>query len=120
MTPAVRDMIADGKRIGEIRDYIAEGRDQYGMQTFDQHLSDLVQNNEVTFDTAMAAATNPSDFELKMRMFRRVTTTVSASAVAAAELAASVPAAESAPATLPAGNGREGMTQGGGFDFLGQ
>ena len=71
VTPAVRDMIADGKRIGEIRDYIAEGRDQYGMQTFDQHLADLVQAGEVTFETAMAAATNPSDFELKMRMFRR-------------------------------------------------
>src|SRR5829696_7414275 len=44
VTPAVRDMIADGKRIGEIRDYIADGRDQYGMQTFDQHLADLVQD----------------------------------------------------------------------------
>src|SRR4051812_38738100 len=72
VTPAVRDMIADGRRIGEIRDYIAEGRDQYGMQTFDQHLADLLQAGEVTFETAMAAATNPSDFELKMRMFRRV------------------------------------------------
>ena len=26
VTPAMRDMIADGKRIGEIRDYIADGR----------------------------------------------------------------------------------------------
>src|SRR5207244_3621239 len=66
-----RDMISDGKRIGEIRDYIADGRDQYGMQTFDQHLADLVQDGTVTFDTAMAAATNPSDFALKMRMFNR-------------------------------------------------
>ena len=71
VTPAVRDMIADGKRIGEIRDYIAEGRDQYGMQTFDQHLADLVQEGVVTFETAMGAATNPSDFALKMRMFTR-------------------------------------------------
>ena len=78
VTPAVRDMIADGKRIGEIRDYIADGRDQYGMQTFDQHLADLVHEETVTFDTAMAAATNPSDFELKMRMFQRVSTTVTA------------------------------------------
>lgn len=117
VTPAVRDMIADGKRIGEIRDYIADGRDQYGMQTFDQHLSDLVQSGEVTFDTAMAAATNPSDFELKMNMFRRVSTTVTVSAVIAAEMTASsiTPAAASAPPT-----GMDGMTQGGGFDFLGQ
>ena len=115
VTPAVRDMIADGKRIGEIRDYIADGRDQYGMQTFDQHLSDLVQSGEVTFDTAMAATTNPSDFELKMRMFRRVTTTVMAAGVAAAVATADATTAPSTPAP-----GIEGMTTGGTFDFMGQ
>ena len=41
VTPAVRDMIAEN-RIHEIRDYIADGRERYGMQTFDQHLADLV------------------------------------------------------------------------------
>ena len=112
VTPAVRDMIADGKRIHEIRDYIADGRDQYGMQTFDQHLSDLVQSGEVTFDTAMAATTNPSDFELKMRMFRRVTTTVMASTLGAAPV---VPSAQEPPAS-----GLDGMTMGGSFDFMGQ
>jgi twitching motility protein PilT len=113
VTPAVRDMIADGKRIGEIRDYIADGRDQYGMQTFDQHLADLVQSGEVTFDTAMAATTNPSDFELKMRMFRRVSTTVTAAQVAAAEKAP----APASPDSLP--TGMDGITSGG-FDFVNQ
>ena len=70
-TPAIRDLILDGTRIGEIRDFIAEGREQYGMQTFDQCLADLVTSGEVTFETAKAAASNPSDFELKMRMFSR-------------------------------------------------
>jgi len=111
VTPAVRDMIADGKRIGEIRDYIADGRDQYGMQTFDQHLADLVQSGEVTFDTAMAAATNPSDFELKMRMFRRVSSAAPKTP----------PEMESVPAAAPAGAGTDGMTNGvGGFDFYQQ
>ena len=41
-TPAIRDLMLDGERIGEIRDFIAEGREQYGMQTFDQCLADLV------------------------------------------------------------------------------
>src|SRR5438309_4096796 len=41
-TPAIKDLILEGTRIGEIRDFIAEGRDQYGMQTFDQCLTDLV------------------------------------------------------------------------------
>jgi twitching motility protein PilT len=105
VTPAVRDMIADGKRIGEIRDYIAEGRDQYGMQTFDQHLADLVQEGVVTFDTAMGAATNPSDFALKMRMFTRT--------------APSQPAAAAAPGDAPAAEPE--VTQGAGaFDFLNQ
>ena len=111
VTPAVRDMIADGKRIGEIRDYIADGRDQYGMQTFDQHLADLVQSGEVTFDTAMAAATNPSDFALKMRMFSRVS---ASSPTVPSEV-------EAEPVAAPAAGGMEGITSGpGGFDFYQQ
>ncbi len=109
VTPAVRDMIADGKRIGEIRDYIADGRDQYGMQTFDQHLADLVQSGEVTFEVAMAAATNPSDFDLKMRMFSR-------RSAADSPIAASDAGASAAPDATP-----DGVTQGAGsFDFLSQ
>jgi twitching motility protein PilT len=115
VTPAVRDMIADGNRIGEIRDYIADGRDQYGMQTFDQHLADLVHEETVTFETAMAAATNPSDFELKMRMFQRVATKAAPEVAATVETAATAAAPSEAEA-----NALEGMTQGGNFDFLGQ
>jgi twitching motility protein PilT len=115
VTPAVRDMIADGNRIGEIRDYIADGRDQYGMQTFDQHLADLVQDGTVTFETAMGAATNPSDFQLKMNMFRRATSSPAAAATPAGDAAA----AGAPPAAAPSG-GMDGMTQGGNFDFLGQ
>jgi twitching motility protein PilT len=117
VTPAVRDMIADGKRIHEIRDYIAEGRDQYGMQTFDQHLADLLTAGEVTFETAMAAATNPSDFELKMRMFRKVAAS-SAPAAAPLHAAPSSSAPARTGASEPAGMA---LTPGGGaFDFLGQ
>jgi twitching motility protein PilT len=113
VTPAVRDMIADGKRIHEIRDYIADGRDQYGMQTFDQHLADLVQSGEVTFDTARAAATNPSDFDLKMRMFSRTSSSPSQPAAAA-------PEASGSAGDALASQG-DGVAQGAGaFDFLGQ
>jgi twitching motility protein PilT len=68
-TPAVKDMIMDGKRIGEIKDYMEASKEQYGMQSFDQALADLVTSNQVTFSAAMAAASRPSDFELKLRMF---------------------------------------------------
>ena len=69
VTAAIRDLILE-QRIGEIRDFIADGREQYGMQTFDQHLADLVTQGVVSFEVALAAATQPADFELKMNMFR--------------------------------------------------
>jgi twitching motility protein PilT len=68
-TATIRDLILQ-QRMGEIRDFIAEGRTQYGMQTFDQHLAELVTAGTVTFDVALAASTRPADFELNMNMFR--------------------------------------------------
>lgn len=101
VTATIRDLILEGEKIGEIRDYIAEGREQYGMQTFDQHLSDLVQQGQVTFEVALAAATRPSDFQLKMQTFRRRSTTVKASDV---------------PAEPPKSD--QGFQSGSGMDFL--
>jgi twitching motility protein PilT len=71
VTAAIRDLIADETRTVEIREYIADGREQYGMQSFDQHLMDLVGDDVVDFATAMANASNPSDFELQMKTLRR-------------------------------------------------
>jgi twitching motility protein PilT len=68
-TPLIADLILN-QRVSEIRDYMADGRDQYGMQTFDQHLADLVAQGVVTFPTALAASTRPADFELQMSMFQ--------------------------------------------------
>jgi twitching motility protein PilT len=69
VTPTIRDLILQ-QRIGEIREFIADGREQYGMQTFDQHLAELVTQGIVAFDTALAASTQPADFELRMNVFR--------------------------------------------------
>jgi twitching motility protein PilT len=107
VTPTIKDLILEGTRIGEIRDYIAAGREQYGMQTFDQCLTDLVQSGEVTFETAKAAATNPSDFELKMRMFSRHSKSVKASDIPP----------EQDPAPTASSNQLEGI-QTSGMDFL--
>jgi twitching motility protein PilT len=68
VTAAIQDCIMDGDRLQEIRDLIAEGKVQYGMQTFDQALTDLVRAEKVDYLTAKAAATNPSDFELQFNM----------------------------------------------------
>jgi len=67
VTGTIRDAILDPERTSEIFDLIAEGREQYGSQTFDQHLMDLVRSDMVTFEVAQAAANNPGDFELKMK-----------------------------------------------------
>jgi twitching motility protein PilT len=70
VTPTIRDLIVEN-RVSEIRDYIADGRVQYGMQTFDQHLTELVHSGELDFETALGAATRPADFELNVRTLRR-------------------------------------------------
>jgi twitching motility protein PilT len=67
VTGAVRDCILDPQKLSEIRDLMEEGRQQYGMQTFDQHLMELVNKNLVDYDTAKYAASNPADFELRMK-----------------------------------------------------
>lgn len=66
VTGTVRDCIRDQDRAREIPELIEEGRDQYGSQSFDQHLLELVREKVVTFPVAKAAATNPSDFDLKV------------------------------------------------------
>ena len=68
VTGTIRDCIVDPERIDEIHDLIQEGREQYGSQTFDQHLMDLVHDGTVTFEVAMSAANSPSDFDLKMNL----------------------------------------------------
>ncbi len=68
VTGTIRDCIADPERGSEIPEHIAAGRSAYGMQSFDQCLTDLVVNGQVEYAVAKAAASNPGDFELKMNM----------------------------------------------------
>jgi twitching motility protein PilT len=70
-TETVRDMVREKDRTASLHDYIKASREQYGMQTFDQHLMDLVADDVVTYETALAAASNPSDFQLQVKTLRR-------------------------------------------------
>jgi twitching motility protein PilT len=63
VTQTAQEYIRDPNRTDGIKDVIEKGRQQYGMQSFDQHLSDLYRSNVITLQTAIHAATNPSDFE---------------------------------------------------------
>jgi twitching motility protein PilT len=67
VTGTIRDAILDRDKLPEIYDLMEEGREQYGSQSFDQHLMELVSSDLVTFEVAKAAANNPGDFELKVR-----------------------------------------------------
>jgi twitching motility protein PilT len=55
-TPEVRGVLRDGARLGELRDVLAGGRERLGTQTFEQHLTVLVESGVVAADTARAAA----------------------------------------------------------------
>lgn len=71
MTPMVRDVLGDPGRLAEIRQTLADGRAEYGTQTFDQQLADLVISGQVSFEVALTLATNSLDFELQLRGLRR-------------------------------------------------
>src|SRR5213080_4126525 len=72
-TAVARDLMKDPAPAQELHDYIAEAREQYGMQTFDQHLIELVMDEVVTYEAAVAAATNLKAFERQLRDERRRT-----------------------------------------------
>ncbi len=71
-TGTVRDLIRDPSRTPELPDYMREARDQYGMQTFDQHLVELFTDDVVTYETALGAATNQMEVEQLMRAHGRL------------------------------------------------
>ncbi len=64
-TGAIADRIRVGEQLHLLPDLIAEGRDQYGMQTFDQSLTDLYRKKSIAYETALQYATNPADFKLR-------------------------------------------------------
>lgn len=59
----IMDCIVNEKKTAEIPGFIEKGREVSGMQTFDQHLADLVQSDLISVDVALAYASNPSDFQ---------------------------------------------------------
>ena len=66
-TALIRECIAIKEKTHEITDAIARGHATYGMQTFDQSLMGLYRGDFITYDEALAQATNPDDFALKVR-----------------------------------------------------
>ncbi len=61
----IESLISDS-RDSEITEAIAEGKDIYGMQTFDQALLDLYKSGKISENETLLNATNSSDLKMKI------------------------------------------------------
>jgi len=64
----IESLIADG-RDSEITDAVAEGKDIYGMQTFDQALLDLYSRGLIDENEALTNASNKGDLKMQLDNF---------------------------------------------------
>jgi twitching motility protein PilT len=69
-TPYIRDCIIHPEKTSLIRDAIAAGTSQYGMQTFDQSLHLLFGEELITYDEALNGASNIDEFKLRLSGIR--------------------------------------------------
>ena len=66
-TAYIRDCIEQKEKTKLIRDAIAAGTSQYGMQTFDQSLFMLYRTGLITLDEALRSASNPDELRLRIQ-----------------------------------------------------
>ena len=66
MNGRIRDLVIDSENTHMIKDILKESG-FYGMQTFDQALLELYRTKVVSLDDALAASSNPHDFQLALR-----------------------------------------------------
>ncbi len=69
-TSLIRDYILHEEKTSMIRDAIAAGTSQYGMQTFDQSLFNLFQSGLITLEEALRGSSNPDEFRLRISGIR--------------------------------------------------
>jgi twitching motility protein PilT len=69
-TGRIRDFILDPAQTGQIQEAIAEG-EYYGMQTFDQALLKLIEEDRIEYEEALKYASRPQDFKLMVRSLGR-------------------------------------------------
>lgn len=63
VTGTIEDIIKKPDETATLRDHIEKGRQQYGMISFDQYLTDLYKGELITFEVAKRHASSPADFE---------------------------------------------------------
>src|SRR2546422_8009477 len=63
-TEEARELIKDASRTADLPEYVREARDEYGMQTFDQHLMELVADERSEEHT--------SELQSRLHLVRRL------------------------------------------------
>lgn len=66
-TALIADIIAEEGRLHELPQLIADGRSQYGMQTFDQCILQQYQDGLIEYEVAKINSSNPSEFDLAIQ-----------------------------------------------------
>jgi twitching motility protein PilT len=66
-TPHIQDLIQDRDKWTLIREAIAAGVSQYGMQTFDQSVHALYKGGLISFEQGLRYSTSPDNFRLRVQ-----------------------------------------------------
>jgi twitching motility protein PilT len=66
-TPYIKDCIADPEKTSLIADAIVAGGSEYGMQSFDQAILKLCNQNLVSIEEAFKWVTNVEEFKMRLR-----------------------------------------------------
>jgi twitching motility protein PilT len=66
-TPTIREYILNADKALMIHTAVAEGVTQYGMQTFDQSVLQLLREGFITEDEALKNCNNPNELSLKLK-----------------------------------------------------
>jgi twitching motility protein PilT len=65
-TPFIAECIQDREKTHLIRDAIATGVSQYGMQTFDQSIFQLFKDGYISYEQGLRYSSSPDNFKLKV------------------------------------------------------
>ena len=66
-TPFIKDCIVDKDKTHLVAGAIAQGTSQYGMQTFDQSIYSLFQQDLISYEEALRWASNVDEFKLRVQ-----------------------------------------------------
>jgi twitching motility protein PilT len=67
VTEYIRNCILDPEKTRLIRQAIAAGTSQYGMQTFDQCIHEHYKAGRISYEDALTYASNPDEFKLRVQ-----------------------------------------------------